>query len=456
MKFKGPFRRLEDRLSASEPLETGLHNYQRGGQYEGTRFHLRVEPDGQGILAINAQKILHMNETATEYAKLVLEDSGEEEAVKRLRSRFKVSAATAREDFLYIKNMIDTLESQKDVCPVTYLGVDRIEPFQTPSSAPYRIDFAVTYRCDNDCPHCYVERPKDFAEMDTDAWKRAIKKAWDVGIPHIVFTGGEATVRDDLVELVGYAEDVGAITGLLTNGRNLGKGGLMGRLEEAGLDHVQITLESSDAGIHDRMVGCPGAFAETVEGIKAAVASSVFTITNTTITEWNRGTLLDTVDFLAGLGLETIAMNGVIYTGGASGGEMGVAEKELPGILSAVRERAAMRGLRLIWYTPTRYCSLDPVGLGLGPKQCTAAKYNVCVEPNGDVIPCQSYYEPVGNLLTDDWKDIWNAPLCKSIRDREFAPAECRECETFSMCGAGCPLSEDEGTHVCVESKSSS
>lgn len=314
----------------------------------------------------------------------------------------------------------------------------------------------MTYRCDNDCPHCYVERPRAYPEMDTSSWKKAIDLLWDAGIPHVVFTGGEATMRDDLLELVEYAEDVGLITGLLTNGRRLGKDSLMGRLEAAGLDHVQITLESSDPDIHDRMVGCPWAWKETVEGIKAAVASSVFTITNTTITTINRDTLIDTVDLLARLGLQTIAFNSVIYTGGASEGETGIPEEELPPVLDEVQERAISQGLRLIWYTPTRYCSLDPVALGLGPKQCTAAKYNMCVEPNGDVIPCQSYYQPAGNLLNDPWDRIWNAPLCLDIRDRTSATEECRQCETFSICGGGCPLNGEKGTLVCVESKSSS
>lgn len=456
MRWKGPFRRLEDRLSASDALAPGLYHYQRGGQYDGTRFHLRVEPDGGGILVIDAQKVLHLNPTATEYAKLILDDADEDAAVRRIKSRYRVSTPTALGDYLSLKQTIDTLETEKDVCPIAYLDVERIEPFQTPSSAPYRMDFALTYRCDNDCPHCYVERPRDYPEMDTSSWKKAIDLLWDAGIPHVVFTGGEATMRDDLLELVEYAEDVGLITGLLTNGRRLGKDSLMGRLEAAGLDHVQITLESSDPDIHDRMVGCPGAWKETVEGIKAAVASSVFTITNTTITTINRDTLIDTVDLLARLGLQTIAFNSVIYTGGASEGETGIPEEELPPVLDEVQERAISQGLRLIWYTPTRYCSLDPVALGLGPKQCTAAKYNMCVEPNGDVIPCQSYYQPAGNLLNDPWDRIWNAPLCLDIRDRTSATEECRQCETFSICGGGCPLNGEKGTLVCVESKSSS
>ncbi|HRZ22356.1 MAG TPA: radical SAM protein, partial [Bacteroidales bacterium] len=79
----------------------------------------------------------------------------------------------------------------------------------------------LTYRCNDDCPHCYVGRERNFPEMSTDEWKRVIDKCWEQGIPHATFTGGEATMRPDLPELIGYAEQVGLVTGLLTNGRKL-------------------------------------------------------------------------------------------------------------------------------------------------------------------------------------------------------------------------------------------
>jgi radical SAM protein with 4Fe4S-binding SPASM domain len=455
MKFKGPFRRLEDMFIRSEPIKPGLYHYQVGDQYEGKRFHLRVEPDGTGILSIDAQRILHLNPTATEYAKLSLESADEEAALRRLTSRYRVDPAKVREDFASFKSKIDAFIFETRVCPVSFLEIDRIPPFKTPTSAPYRMDFALTYRCDNHCPHCYVERPRDFPQMDTASWKKALDRLWDLGIPHVVFTGGEATLREDLVELVEHAEDLGLITGLLTNGRNLAAGGLMERLSEAGLDHIQATIESHLPDVHEKMVGCQGSFAETVAGIEAAVDSPVYTITNTTITRLNSDSLDETVGFLAGLGLETIAMNGVIYTGGAREGELGVTEEKMEQLVASAGDWAVSRGMRFIWYTPTRYCRFDPVAMGLGPKQCTAAKYNMCVEPNGDIIPCQSYYEPVGNILTDEWESIWNAPLCVSIRNREYAPAECSDCETFDICGAGCPLADVKGTLVCVESQSS-
>jgi radical SAM protein with 4Fe4S-binding SPASM domain len=64
----------------------------------------------------------------------------------------------------------------------------------------------------------------------------------------------------------------------------------------------------------------------------------------------------------------------------------------------------------------------------------------MCVEPNGDVIPCQSYYKSLGNLLTDSWPGIWEHPLALSLRERRDIPAKCHDCSLLVECGGGCPL----------------
>ncbi|PDM26058.1 hypothetical protein CP083_05900 [Candidatus Bathyarchaeota archaeon B24-2] len=74
--------------------------------------------------------------------------------------------------------------------------------------------------------------------------------------------------------------------------------------------------------------------------------------------------------------------------------------------------------MKFVWYTPTRYCQLDPVSLELGIKSCTAAKINMCIGPEGEVYPCQSYFKALGNILEDKWENIWNHPTSIYIRSR--------------------------------------
>jgi len=78
--------------------------------------------------------------------------------------------------------------------------------------------------------------------------------------------------------------------------------------------------------------------------------------------------------------------------------------------------------------------------LELGVKGCTAALYNMCIEPDGGVLPCQSYYQPLGNIIQDPWDSIWNHELAISLRERRYIPDKCTDCVLLSECGGGCPL----------------
>jgi len=422
---------------------------------QGYRLHLRIEEGGQGILSINASKILHLNPTAAELTKHILEGYGKDRAVKAMKKRYRgVSRERLGSDFQQLRDTILSLASTDDICPITYLDIDRIEPFTTPVSAPYRFDLALTYGCNVECAHCYVERPKGMTSLAREEWKRVLDKIWAIGTPHVCFTGGEPTLHPNLVELVQYAQEVGLVTGLLTNGRALADKALLQRLADAGLDHIQITFESHDEKIHDEMVGEPGAFKETVEGIKNSVATSVYTITNTTISKKNAPGIERTVEFIRDLGVKTFAVNGIIYSGGAKTADIGFKEEELSPILERIRKAAEQFRMRLIWYTPTQYCQFNPIENELGVKTCTAAKYNMAIEPNGDVLPCQSYFCVLGNILKDDWKKIWENPLAKKFRDRGFLMAKCENCEHIPLCGGGCPLYNQMETVCCPDSKS--
>lgn len=440
--------------SAPEPLGKGMFHYMTpDGAEDRFRMHLRVEDNGEGLLVINAAKVLHLNQTATEHAKLILEDKDVDTAVKEIRRRYKVPPDTARKDHERLRDTILTLAITDDICPISYLDVERIEPFDTPVSAPYRMDLALTYRCNADCGHCYVGRERDMESLSTEEWKQVIEKLWDLGIPHVVFTGGEATLYPDLAELIRHAEDVGLVSGVLTNGIKLADEHYLQELVEAGLDHIQITLESHDEKIHNGMVGAD-AWKQTVHGIKNAVATDVYTITNTTLTTLNGPDIEETIDFLAELGIQTFACNSLIYTGRGPSSGIGIPEEELEGLMVRVRDKAMSEGMRLIWYTPTQYCEFHPVELELGAKFCTAARYNMCIEPNGDAIPCQSYYSSLGNILRDDWESIWNHRDVVAIRNREWVMEKCHSCDDLPLCGGGCPLYLVNKGTLCVESSS--
>jgi MoaA/NifB/PqqE/SkfB family radical SAM enzyme len=85
------------------------------------------------------------------------------------------------------------------------------------------LDCALTYRLREEVPTGIAPVERVERELETEEWKTVLDKAWAAGIPHIVFTGGEPTLREDLLELIEYAEGHGQVTGLMTDGLRLAR-----------------------------------------------------------------------------------------------------------------------------------------------------------------------------------------------------------------------------------------
>ncbi len=418
----------------------GLFHYKRQKIGEQSRIHLRVDPDGSGILLVNANRLIHFNPTAAYMARLSLEGLPKDQAISKINKRYRVKKGAAQSDYLEFQIKLEELIRPDGLCPLHDLELDIRPPFNVKPSAPYRMDLALTYRCNNDCPHCYNARPRNYKELDTQSWRDILDQLWDYGIPHIVFTGGEPTIRSDLCELIAHAEKNGQITGINTNGRRLKDREFVKRLVDAGLDHVQITIESHNPSIHDEMVAARGAWEQTVSGLNNVLESPLFVMTNTTMLKANSLYLAETLNFLANISVPTIGLNALIYSGKGKNVGTGIKESELSPLLETARSLTGKNNQRLIWYTPTQYCNFDPMQLELGVKGCTAALYNMCIEPDGGVLPCQSYYVQLGNILSDDWDSIWNHDLAVSLRERKNIPDKCCNCVLLSECGGGCPL----------------
>ena len=247
-------------------LSEGLYHFKRIEGKAKTRLHLRVDPDGTGTLVINASSILHLNPTASLIAYHHLKGLDPADIQSAIQGAFSAAPDELLDEIQLITVDLEAF-IQADGKPVnTFSGIEIDAPYSHHPSAPYRMDLAVTYRCNNDCPHCYNARVRTYPELDTKDWKKIIDQLWQINVPHLIFTGGEPTLREDLVDLIAYAEEKGQITGLNTNGRRLQDRIYLQSLIDAGLDHVQITLESHNPEIHDQMVNSKGAWSQTTTG----------------------------------------------------------------------------------------------------------------------------------------------------------------------------------------------
>ncbi len=262
----------------------------------------------------------------------------------------------------------------------------------------------------------------------------------DAKVPSVSFTGGEPTLRSDLEELVAAATKIGLRTNLITNGTLLGDGGRAEGLRAAGLVSAQVSLEGPDAEVHDGLTGVAGSFERTLAGLRALRQAGVHTHTNTTINALNADHLEGLVRLVADLGIARMSANMVIPAGSAADRTIQVAYSDIGEIVLRVREAARRYGVEFLWYSPTPMCIFNPLAMGLGNKSCAACDGLLSVSPAGDVLPCSSYPQAVGNLLCQPFEAVWGSARASFFRRKEYAPRECAGCEDLGACAAACPL----------------
>ena len=295
-------------------------------------------------------------------------------------------------------------------------------------AAPHRMDLMVSsmekdgaWHCNQKCLHCYAANQPLGAvkELDTDQWLAVIQKCRAAGIPQLTFTGGEPTMRNDLVSLVHAAQWF--VTRLNTNGRML-TSALCRELADASLDSVQVTLYSADEAIHNTLVGAPG-YADTISGIRNAVEAGLNVSINTPLCSLNQD-YTATLALANSLGVRYATCSGLIPTGGAET-DPSKATRLTPEALTAVLRPAmayAEQNHMEINFTSPGWLP-DAVLLDLGFTQvpsCGACLSNMAVAPDGTVLPCQSWLREgagLGNILHDPWHKIWNVPTCRRVRE---------------------------------------
>ena len=310
--------------------------------------------------------------------------------------------------------------------PEAEVGLLSLSDYAPEMTAPHRMDLMVSameqngaWHCNQKCLHCYAagQPMGETPELSTEQWKTVLKTLRQANIPLVTFTGGEPTLRSDLVELVRAAEWF--VTRLNTNGRALTPE-LCAGLYDASLDSVQVTLYSAEGNIHNQLVGVNG-FNDTVQGIRNAVAAGLIVSVNTPLCSLNTH-YAETLRFVHSLGVRYVTCSGLIPSGSACGQESratALTPEQLTDILRQAVDTAEELGMELDFTSPGWLDeeTLRSLGLNLIPS-CGACLSNMAVTPDGKVVPCQSWLsdEPLGDLLHDEWADIWDSPRCAAIR----------------------------------------
>jgi len=307
---------------------------------------------------------------------------------------------------------------------------------------PYALLAELTHRCPLQCPYCSnpLHLEKAAGELSTDEWRRVICEAADLGVLQIHFSGGEPTVRRDLAELIAAAAAHDLYTNLITAGVLLDRDRLT-ELVDAGLDHVQLSVQDSDAASADRIGGYRGGHARKL-AVAGLIREAGLPLTlNAVVHRQNLDHLPELIDLAVELDAARLEVAHVQYYGWALANRAALMPsfdqlERATEVVETARER--LKGILTIDYVVPDYYARRP-------KACMGGwgRQFLNVTPVGKVLPCHAA-ESIAGLRFDSVREtplaeIWESSEAFALyRGTSWMPEPCRSCDRREVDWGGC------------------
>lgn len=320
-----------------------------------------------------------------------------------------------------------------------------------------------TNRCNLRCQHCYIEARDEFYrdELTTDEARRFIEDLGQMGVPVLLFSGGEPLLRRDIMELGRLAHQNGLRPVISTNGTLITKE-LAEEIKEAGFQYVGISIDGLPA-THDRFRRKDGAFEQAIRGIRHCKEQGIKAGIRFTVNRANQMDLPGILDIVEQEGIPRFCMYHLVYAGrGKDMVDLDTDHQETQKIMDLVIEKTLdfhQRGIEVEILTTDNHA--DGIHIYNRIKQiaperaeevikllqmhggCSAGTKFANVDPRGNVHPCQFWQDyTVGNVKETPFSQIWNSDDSLMVmlrRKEEHLKGRCGECAFKTLCG-GCRI----------------
>ena len=300
----------------------------------------------------------------------------------------------------------------------------------------------LTHRCPLGCPYCSNPLALDprQSELDTQTWARVFKEAAGLGVLQVHLSGGEPGARRDLVELTAAAHGAGLYTNLITSAVGITDATLL-RLAEAGLDHVQISIQDSVAASADHIAGYDGAFARKCALAAEVVRLKIPLTVNAVMHRANIDRLTDMVALALSLGASRVEIAHAQYYGWALKNRAAL----MPSAEQVKRAAAVVEELRARHRGEIVIDAVVPDYHARLPKPCVGGwgRRSLNVTPGGRVLPCHAAESIPGlefwSVREHSLADIWaNSPAFNAFRGTDWMQEPCRSCARREIDFGGC------------------
>lgn len=330
--------------------------------------------------------------------------------------------------------------------------------------APFLVIWETTQACDLACKHCRAEaQPNRHAgELSTDEAKKLLDDVRRFGPIIFVFSGGDALKRPDIVELTRHGHELGLRMAITPATTPLCSEERMRELHEAGMARLAVSLDGSNAAVHDEFRQVQGSFDHGLRILRTAREIGMSTQVNTVVAKHNVDDFTVMAELLSELGIVFWEVFFLIPMGRARPEDVAGAEafervfnelydlaKTVPFDIKATaaphysrvvlqrkvaERRAGERGEASDVLTDgVEHSLLDGIGRARGVNDGDGFLF---VSHLGDIFPSGFLPKSAGNLRTHDLVETYrNAPLFKSLRDRKQIKGKCSVCEYLPVCG---------------------
>ena len=326
-------------------------------------------------------------------------------------------------------------------------GVALLEGSNGSVAARYGIPLAVllelTHRCPLQCPYCSnpVEMERTSNELTTDEWKRVLNELAEIGVLQVHFSGGEPTARKDIVELVRHASELDLYTNLITSAVLLNRDKLEA-LADAGLAHIQISFQGSEASLADRVGGFRNGHAKKIEVARWARELELPLTVNAVMHRQNLDQLESIIAMAVEMDADRIEVANVQYYGWALKNRAALMPTldQLDRATDIVENaRVRLKGiLDIDFVIPDYYADR--------PKKCMGGwgRQFFNITPAGKVLPCHAAetitdldFLSVRSNHSIAW--IWhNSDAFNRYRGTDWMPEPCQSCAFKEIDFGGC------------------
>ncbi len=299
----------------------------------------------------------------------------------------------------------------------------------------------LTYKCPLQCPYC--SNPIDYAqhsnEINTEDWKRVLTQARKMGAVQLGFSGGEPLTRQDLPELIQHARQLGYYSNLITSGYGLTEEKII-QLKEAGLDHIQVSIQASTQELNDHLAGTESyqSKKEVAHLVKKHGYPMVLCVV---IHRENIHQMPEILAMAEELGADYLELANTQYYGWADKNRdllMPTKEQfeEAEAIAQAYKEKVAGK-MKIYYVIPDFYENR--------PKACMNGWGTtfLTIAPDGVALPCHSARDLPGlecpNVNDYSIEEIWNeSKTFNFFRGTEWMKEPCRSCDEKEKDFGGC------------------